>query len=91
MHEKYILTGDVQNGEQYKITDTENNYKYRNNKADKQKICDLLNNLESKNERLRNALIELQIMIQHDVDSGIKTYPAHISEFLLETLQELDQ
>lgn len=49
MSEKYILTGDVHYGRQYQITDTEENYKYKNNKADKQKICNLLNNLEKEN------------------------------------------
>lgn len=53
MTEKYILTGDVRNGEQYKITDTEKECSYRNNKDGKQKICNLLNNLTEKNEELQ--------------------------------------
>lgn len=53
MTERYILTGDVHNGEQYKITDTEKEYFYRNNKNDKQKICDLLNHLTEKIEELQ--------------------------------------
>lgn len=59
MTEKYILTGNVQYNEHYKITDTENNYAYKNNKIDKQKLCDLLNHLSDENKYLKQRLDEV--------------------------------
>ena len=53
MKERYILTGKVQFGRQYQITDSETDYKYENNKSDKQKICDLLNKVIDENEKLK--------------------------------------
>ena len=58
MTEKYILTGSVQFGKQYQITDSEINYAYKNNKSDKQKICDLLNKLTDENEKLKSDRFE---------------------------------
>ena len=56
MTEKYILTGNVQNGRQYQITDIEEDYAYRNNKKDKQKLCNLLNKLVEEKEILEVQL-----------------------------------
>lgn len=63
MTEKYILTGNVQNGRQYQITDTEEDYAYRNNKKDKQKLCNLLNNLVKENKELKLQNEELLYQI----------------------------
>ena len=90
MKERYILTGNVQFGKQYKITDSETDYKYENNKSDKQKICDLLNKVIDENEQLKQSNQKLNDELQETMGYlALKSGVEKENEQLKQTIENI--
>lgn len=55
----------------------------------KEEVVGLLNQLNDENEQLKKVMNELKDMLQRDIDTGVRSYPLKLSEYLVSALEKI--